>query len=48
MQTINVFSVGVIAGSFGALTGGGSILTIPAFILLVYPHIAQCGRVGWE
>jgi len=37
MDIINlliIFAVGVIAGSFGTLTGGGGLITISALILL--------------
>ena len=51
MDIINllmIFAVGVIAGSFGALTGGGSLITIPALIFLgLSPYSAMwTNRLG--
>lgn len=51
MDIINllmIFAVGVIAGSFGALTGGGGLITIPALIFLGLPPHSAIGtnRLG--
>ncbi len=52
-----IFFVGIIAGSFGTLVGGGSLITIPTLILLgLPPHTAigtdrlgmtGVGTAGW-
>ncbi|NIO03967.1 MAG: TSUP family transporter [Proteobacteria bacterium] len=48
MSLLIIFAVGVIAGSFGTLTGGGSLITIPALIFLGLPPHSAIGtnRLG--
>lgn len=48
MRLFIIFAVGMIAGSFGTLTGGGSLITIPALIFLGLPPHSAIGtnRLG--
>lgn len=57
MKFLIIFLVGIFAGSFGTLVGGGSLITIPTLILLgLPPHTAigtdrlgmtGIGSAGW-